>query len=126
VLDKIVSREANVRAAANRVALGEADATFVYTSDATTDIEDRVRIVDIPEGVNVIATYPIAAASASQNPQLAQAWVDLVLSEEGQRVLEENGFLPAGRSRGETDRTGSAAWPWQRWPCSRGSSACRC
>ncbi len=96
VLDKIVSREANVRAAANRVALGEADAAFVYTSDVTTDIEDRVRIVEIPEGVNVIATYPIAAASESQNPELAQAWVDLVLSEEGQRVLEENGFLPAG------------------------------
>jgi molybdate transport system substrate-binding protein len=78
------------------VALGEADATFVYTSDVTTDIEDRVRIVEIPEGVNVTATYPIAAASESQNPELAQAWVDLVLSEEGQRVLEENGFLPAG------------------------------
>jgi molybdate transport system substrate-binding protein len=96
VLDKIVSREANVRAAANRVALGEADATFVYTSDVTTDIKDRVRIVEIPEDVNVIATYPIAAASESQNPELAQRWVDLVLSEEGQRVLEENGFLPAG------------------------------
>jgi molybdate transport system substrate-binding protein len=96
VLDKIVAREANVRAAANKVALGEADATFVYTSDVTTDIEDRVRIVEIPEGVNVTATYPIAAASESQNPELAQAWVDLVLSEEGQCVLEENGFLPAG------------------------------
>ena len=96
VLDKIVSREANVRAAANRVALGEADATFVYTSDVTQDIEDRVRVVEIPENVNVIATYPIAAVSESQNPELAQAWVDLVLGEEGQSVLEENGFLPAG------------------------------
>ena len=95
VLDKIVSREANVRGAANRVALGEADATFVYTSDVTPDIEDRVRIVEIPENVNVIATYPIAAVSESQNPELARAWVDLVLSEEGQRVLKENGFLPA-------------------------------
>jgi molybdate transport system substrate-binding protein len=96
VLDKIVSREANVRAAANRVALEEADATFVYTSDVTQDIEDRVRVVEIPENVNVIATYPIAAVSESQNPELAQAWVDLVLGEEGQSVLEENGFLPAG------------------------------
>src|SRR3954452_25320716 len=38
VLEKIVSREANVRAAANRVALGEADATFVYLSDVTPGI----------------------------------------------------------------------------------------
>jgi molybdate transport system substrate-binding protein len=67
----------------------------VYTSDVTPDIEDRVRIVEIPENVNVIATYPIAAVSESQNPELARAWVDLVLSEEGQRVLKENGFLPA-------------------------------
>ena len=95
VLDKIVSRETNVRAAANRVALGEADATFVYTSDVTPDIEDRVRIAEIPENVNVVATYPIAAVSESQNPKLARAWVDLVLSEVGQRVLKKNGFLPA-------------------------------
>lgn len=95
VLDKIVSREANVRAAANRVALGEADGTFAYTSDVTPDIEDRVEVIEIPEVVNVIATYPIAALEESDNPELAQAWVDFVLSEEGQRVLEENGFLPA-------------------------------
>jgi molybdate transport system substrate-binding protein len=95
VLDKIVSRETNVRAAANRVALGEADATFVYTSDVTPDIEDRVRIVEIHENVNVVATYPIAAVSESQNPELARAWVDLVLSEVGQRVLKKTGFLPA-------------------------------
>lgn len=95
VLDKIASREANVRAAANRIALGEADATFVYQSDVTEDIEDRVRIVDIPENVNVIATYPISTIADSQNPELAQAWVDLVLGEEGQTVLEEYGFEPA-------------------------------
>ena len=45
VRDKIVSREANVRASANRVALGEADATFVYVSDLTGDIRDQVRVV---------------------------------------------------------------------------------
>lgn len=92
VRDKIVSREANVRASANRVALGEADATFVYVSDVTADIQDQVRIVEIPESINVIATYPIATIEGSGNPELAQAWVDLVLSDEGQRVLEEYGF----------------------------------
>jgi len=96
VLDKIASREANVRAAANRIALGEADATFVYQSDVTQDIEDRVRVLEIPEDVNVIAAYPIATVADSQNPELAQAWMDLVLGEDGQRVLEEYGFEPAG------------------------------
>ena len=98
VMDKVVSREANVRAAANRVALGEADATFVYASDVTPDLSDRVEVVEIPEEVNVVATYPIAAMRASQSPELAQAWVDLVLGDEGQDVLEEHGFERASES----------------------------
>jgi molybdate transport system substrate-binding protein len=92
----VVSREANVRAAANRVALGEADATFVYTSDVTEDIRDRIQVVEIPEELNVTATYPIATIEESQNPELARAWVDMVLSEEGQRVLDNNNFEPVG------------------------------
>src|SRR5215212_5015038 len=92
VLDNIVSREANVRASANRVALGEADATFVYVTDVTSDIQDQVEIIEIPQNLNVTATYPIATVTESQNPDLAQKWVDLVLSEEGQGVLEKYGF----------------------------------
>src|SRR5215204_6122389 len=92
VLDNIVSREANVRASANRVALGEADATFVYVTDVTSDIQDQVEVIEIPQNLNVTATYPIAAVTESQNPDLAQKWVDLVLSEEGQGVLEKYGF----------------------------------
>lgn len=95
VLDNVVSREANVRAAANRVALGEADATFVYRSDVTEDIQDQVRIIEIPESLNVVAIYPIASIQGSQNPELARAWIDLVLGDEGQSVLEEYGFVPA-------------------------------
>ncbi len=96
VLDNVVSREANVRASANRVALGEADATFVYVSDVTPDISDRVELVEIPEDLNVLATYPVATLEESQNPELARDWVDLVLSEEGQGVLEGYGFISVG------------------------------
>ncbi len=96
VRDKIVSREANVRASANRVALGEADATFVYISDVTEDISDQVRVIEIPENLNVVATYPIATIDESQNAELAQEWVDLVLSDEGQSVLESYNFERVG------------------------------
>lgn len=92
VLEKIVSREANVRAAANRVALGEADATFVYLSDVTPGISEQVKVIEIPQNMNVLATYPIATLPGSSNPELAQQWVDLVLSPQGQDVLEEYGF----------------------------------
>src|SRR5215210_612990 len=92
VLNNIVSREANVRTSANRVALGEADATFVYVTDAASEIGERVEVIEIPQNLNVIATYPIATIKGSQNAGLAQKWVDLVLSDEGQGVLESYGF----------------------------------
>ena len=94
VLDKVVSREANVRTSANRVALGEADAAFVYTSDLTEDIRDQVRVIEISDYIDVLATYPIATIAGSQNSELARAWMDLVLSDEGQSVLERYNFEP--------------------------------
>ena len=95
VLSNVVSREADVRASVNRVALGDADATFGYASDYTPDIRDRVEVIRIPEALNIVATYPIAALRDAENPELARAWIELVLSEEGQRVLEKWGFEPA-------------------------------
>jgi molybdate transport system substrate-binding protein len=95
VLSNVVSREADVRAAVGRVALGDADATFGYASDYTPDIRDRVRVIQIPEDLNIVATYPIAPLQEARSPGLAREWVDLVVSEEGQRVLETWGFEPA-------------------------------
>ncbi|MBV9453679.1 MAG: molybdate ABC transporter substrate-binding protein [Rubrobacter sp.] len=92
VMNNVVSREADVRASANRVALGDADATFVYITDVTPDIADQVEVIEIPKDLNVIATYPIATLKQATNPELAQKWVDLVLSDEGQGVLEKYGF----------------------------------
>jgi molybdate transport system substrate-binding protein len=95
VLSNVVSREADVRAAVGRVALGDADATFGYASDYTPDIRDRVRVIQIPEDLNIVATYPIAPLEGARSPGLAREWVDLVVSEEGQRVLEKWGFESA-------------------------------
>src|SRR5215210_5924915 len=97
VLSNVVSREADVRASVSRVALGDADATFGYASDYTPDIRDRVNVIPIPPGQNIIATYPIAALKDAKSPELAQKWVDLVVSDEGQRVLEKWGFEPAAQ-----------------------------
>lgn len=95
VTSNLVSREADVRMAVNRVALGEADATFGYSSDVTPDIKDRVKVVEIPERLNVVATYPIALLKGSEKPELARKWIELVLSDEGQRVLRKWGFQSA-------------------------------
>ncbi len=95
VLSNVVSREADVRASVNRVVVGDADATFGYKSDYTIDIRDRVKIIPIPPDLNIIATYPIAALKDADDPELAKKWVELVTSEEGQRVLKKWNFEPA-------------------------------
>lgn len=97
VLSNVVSREVDVRASVNRVALGDADATFGYASDYTPDIRDKVKVIKIPPDLNIIATYPIAALKDSKHPALARKWVKLVVSDEGQRVLEKWNFEPAAR-----------------------------
>jgi len=90
---KPVSAEDNVKAVVTKVSLGEADAGIVYVTDVTAG-GDKVEGVDIPEQLNVLATYPIATVKASQARDQAQAFMDLVLSAEGQQVLKEHGFLP--------------------------------
>jgi molybdate transport system substrate-binding protein len=88
-----VSQEDNVKAVVTKVSLGEADAGVVYVTDVTAG-GDKVEGVDIPEELNVLATYPIATVKASRAQDQAQAFMDQVLSAEGQQVLEANGFLP--------------------------------
>jgi molybdate transport system substrate-binding protein len=90
---KPVSQEDNVKAVVTKVSLGEADAGIVYATDVTAG-GDKVEGVAIPEELNVLATYPIATVKASQAQDQAQAFMDLVLSAEGQQVLKEYGFLP--------------------------------
>jgi molybdate transport system substrate-binding protein len=88
-----VSLEDNVKAVVTKVALGEADAGIVYATDVAAG-GDKIEGVDIPKDQNVTATYPIATVKASKHQQQAQAFVDLVRSPDGQRVLESFGFLP--------------------------------
>ena len=88
-----VSQEDNVKAVVTKVSLGEADAGIVYVTDVTAG-GGKVEGVDIPEDQNVTATYPIATVKASKTQDKAQAFMDMVLSPEGQQVLKEFGFLP--------------------------------
>jgi molybdate transport system substrate-binding protein len=90
---KPVSQEDNVKAVVNKVALGEADAGIVYVTDVTAG-GGNVEGVDIARELNVTATYPIATVNASKAQDKAQAFMDLVLSDQGQQVLKRHGFLP--------------------------------
>lgn len=90
---KPVSLEGNVKAVLTKVELGEADAGIVYVTDALS-AKGKVDGVDIPATQNVPATYPIATVKVSGHQQQAQAFVDFVLSAQGQQTLKSFGFLP--------------------------------
>ena len=87
-----MSEEGNVRQVAAKIALGEADAGIVYATDITPEIANLVTEIAIPETYDVTATYPIAALVDGREPQAAAAFIDFVLSEEGQRILQQWGF----------------------------------
>jgi molybdate transport system substrate-binding protein len=88
----VVSRETNVRAVLAKVSLGEADAGVVYRTDVVAT--EGVAVLEIPESVNIVATYPIAVVSRTESPELAAEFVELVRGPEGQAVLRRHGFLP--------------------------------
>ena len=92
VLANVVSNEDNVKQVVSKVQLGEADAGIVYTSDAVAAPE--LKSIEIPAELNVIAKYPIAPLVKSENADLAQAFMDYVLSDEGQAILAKWGFGP--------------------------------
>ncbi len=96
VLSNVASFENSVKGVLTKVVLGEADAGIVYTSDLTADAAAQVGQIEIPDALNVIAVYPIAALKDSPNPEMAQAFVDLVLSPQGQALLAKYGFMKPG------------------------------
>ena len=84
------SLELQVTGVLTKVALGEADAGIVYVSDVVNS--GKVEGVTIPDSQNVVADYPIAVLKSASNVVGAQAFVDLVISLDGQAILKAAGF----------------------------------
>jgi molybdate transport system substrate-binding protein len=91
VSSNIVSNETNVKNVLAKVQLGEADAGIVYVTDVSADAAADVTLIEIPDAVNVIAGYPIAAV-AGGNTDAAAAFISFLLSPEGQATLASFGF----------------------------------
>ncbi|MBA2625530.1 MAG: molybdate ABC transporter substrate-binding protein [Acidimicrobiia bacterium] len=85
------TEEPDVRALLTKVESGELDAGLVYETDVLAS-DGGVEGVEIPEGSNVVATYPLVALADAEEPEVAAAFVELVLSEEGLEVLQDFGF----------------------------------
>lgn len=85
------SLEEDVRATLDKVVAGEADAGLVYATDAVA-AGDAVTAVPIPGAESVPTSYVTAALAQSADAELAQDWIDFLVSPEGRAVLERAGF----------------------------------
>lgn len=75
--------------AAERVASGNAEAALVYYTDALA-AGDAVRMIELP--AQALVEYPIAVSNLSDEFEAAEAFVELLLGEQGRAALEEAGF----------------------------------
>jgi molybdate transport system substrate-binding protein len=83
----------DVRAVLTKVQLGEVDAGLVYLSDVNA-AGDSILAYAFSEAARAVNRYPVAVLSTSPDRAAARAFVDLVLSDEGQQILADAGFLP--------------------------------
>ncbi|MEU1474386.1 molybdate ABC transporter substrate-binding protein [Streptomyces sp. NPDC005760] len=87
-----VSYEQDVKAALTKVELKEADAAVVYKTDVHA-AGDKVEGVEFPESADAVNDYPITLLKDAQHTDAAKAFIALVRSAEGQKVLTGAGFL---------------------------------
>jgi molybdate transport system substrate-binding protein len=88
-----LSQEENAAAVSGRVQLGEADAGIVYETDARRLERDGGVIIPIPDAHQPDITYLASALDGAGRPDAARAFVEFLVSEEGQRIFMKHGFL---------------------------------
>ncbi|MGW8744010.1 molybdate ABC transporter substrate-binding protein [Streptomyces sp. NPDC055794] len=86
-----VSYEEDVKSALNKVVLKEADAALVYKTDVKA-AGDKVEGVEFPEAADAVNDYPITLLKDAPNAEVGRAFIELVRSAEGQKVLTGAGF----------------------------------
>jgi molybdate transport system substrate-binding protein len=86
-----VSEEQSVTDVLGKVISEEADAGLVYVTDVTA-AGDTVLGIEFPESADVVNVYPIVPVEGSDEADLAAEFVDLVLSDTGQSILQDAGF----------------------------------
>jgi molybdate transport system substrate-binding protein len=93
VMANVVSKENDAREVLAKIVLNEADAGFVYSTDAKAVAGD-VKTIAIPKKAEPGIQYGICVVSTGSHPVAARAFVKKVLSKKGQAKLRAFGFRP--------------------------------
>jgi molybdate transport system substrate-binding protein len=99
VLKNVVSQETDVRSVLGKVALGEADAGFVYITDAKT-VQGKVKVIALRESAQPHVVYEVAVVKGSPHLQAAYRFVTRLIRPAAQRSLEQYGFGPRPKRTG--------------------------
>ena len=91
VLHNVVSQETDVKSIVAKIALGEADAGFVYRTDAQP-VSARVEKVFLPAWAQPPVRYQIAIVSSTPRKVEARAFIRKVLSTRARMLLRRAGF----------------------------------
>lgn len=93
-MDHVVSFETNVKQVLQKVSLGEAEAGMVYPTDITPDFAKNVTEVEVPEEFNIVATNYISVPNKAPNTELAEEFMEMMLSDKGQEIFKKHGYSP--------------------------------
>ncbi len=86
------TNEPDARALSTKLAAGELDAGIVYATDVLV-ADGRLEGLELPPAAaDLVNAYPVAVLDGAPNPEAAAAFVALVRSEDGRRVLSGRGF----------------------------------
>jgi len=88
----VASKEDNVGQVVSKIELGEGDAAIVYVTDAAAS--DEVATIEVPDALNVPATYAAVIVGASPNQDAAATFLAWLTSRDGQTILSSFGFQP--------------------------------
>jgi molybdate transport system substrate-binding protein len=91
-LENVVSNEDDVKGVATKVALGEADAGFVYATDVAP-VEGQVGVFELPAGSQPPIEYQVAVVTSTDEVDGARAFIERLRGDEGRSILDAAGFV---------------------------------
>ncbi len=98
IANKLVFAE-NVRQVLDYVSRNEVDAGVVYSTDAIMKQQEVKVATTAPEVSHKPIIYPIAVVKGTKNEKSAKAFISLVTSDKGRKILSKYGIIPIAQAK---------------------------